>query len=163
MKTFLPVAAAFLLAIGSASAVDPPEVKEGLWSIHKQTVDNPGNKKTDSTSTICRNHAYDHYVQSMAKAVKGCTTVSQNFQGGKYSTVTHCVAAGTVIESQGTTSFQSDTSIHSETHATYTPAMGGVSDTTMIVDQRFLGNCPAGARPGDLTNADGRTTHLWRH
>lgn len=156
------VAAAFLLAIGTASALDPPEVKEGLWSIHRQTIDNPGNKKSESTSTICRNHAYDQHVQSLAKNVKGCTTLSQTFQGGKYSSAMHCVAGGTVIESQGTTIFQSDTSTHSETHATYTPAMGGVSETTMIMDQKYLGNCPAGAQPGDLTT-EGRTTHLWRH
>jgi hypothetical protein len=161
MKVF-PVALALLLAIGTAGAVDPPEVKEGLWSMHRQTIDNPGNKKTESTSTICRNHAYDQHVQSLAKNMKGCTTVSQSFQGGKYSSVMHCVAGGTVIESQGTSTFQGDTSTHSETHATYAPAMGGVSETTMIMDQKYLGNCPAGQQPGDLTT-EGRTTHLWKH
>jgi hypothetical protein len=155
-------AAAFLLAIGVASAVDPPEVKEGLWSIHRQTIDNPGNKKTESTSTICRSHAYDQHVRTLAKGVKGCTTVSESFQGGKYSSVMHCVAGGTTIESKGTATFAGDTSSHSESHATYTPAMGGVSDTTMIMDQKYLGSCPAGAQPGDLTT-EGRTTHLWTH
>ncbi len=162
-KKLIPVAASFLLAIGTASAVDPPEVKEGLWSIHRQTIDNPGNKKTESTSSICRSHAYDLHAQSLAKNVKGCTPVSQSFQGGKYSSSTHCVAGGTVIESQGTVTYQGDTSAHSETHATYSPAMGGVSETTMIMDQKYVGSCPAGVQPGDMTNADGRITHLWKH
>jgi hypothetical protein len=162
MKKTLVPAAAFFLAVGIASAADPPDVKEGLWSIHTQTIDNPGSKKSESTSTICRSHAYDQHVRSLAKNVKGCTTVSESFQGGKYSTVMHCVAAGTTIESKGTATFDGDTSAHSESHATYTPAMGGVSDTTMIMDQKYLGSCPAGAQPGDLTT-EGRTTHLWKH
>lgn len=161
-KSILAAAALSVLAIGTANAVDPPEVKEGLWSIHRQTIDNPGNKKTESTSSICRNHAYDQHVQSLAKNMKGCTAVSQTFQSGKYSSTMHCVAGGTVIESQGTTFFQSDTSTHSETHATYSPAMAGVSETTMIMDQKYIGSCPAGIQPGDLTT-QGRTTHLWRH
>ena len=40
--------------------------------------------------------------------------------------------------------------------------MGGVSETTMIMDQKYVGSCPAGAQPGDITYADGRVTH-WRH
>jgi hypothetical protein len=162
-KKLLPAAAAFLLGIGTASAVDPPEMKEGLWSIHRQTVDNPGNKKVESTSTICRSHAYDQHVESLAKSVKGCTPTSQSFQGGKYSSASHCVVGGTVIESRGTATYQGDTSAHSETHATYSPAMDGVSETTMVMDQKYVGSCPAGVQPGDMTSADGRITHLWKH
>jgi hypothetical protein len=161
-KQLVPAAAVFLLAIGTAMAVDPPEVKEGLWSIHRQTIDNPGNKKTESTSTICRSHAYDQHVQSLSKNMKGCTPISQSFEGGRYLSAMHCVAGGITIESKGTATFQGDTSTHSETHATYSPAMNGVTDTTMIMDQKYLGNCPAGQQPGDLST-EGRTTHLWKH
>jgi len=161
-KTLVPAAVAFLLAIGVANAVDPPEVKEGLWSIQRHNIDNPGNKKTDSTSTICRNHAYDQHALSLTKNLKGCT-VSQSFQGGKYSSKSHCVIGGTVMESEGTVTYQGDTSAHSETHATFTPATNGVSETTMIMDQKYVGSCPAGVQPGDLTTSDGRVNHLWKH
>src|ERR1700735_4140490 len=128
-KKLIPVSAAFLLAIGTASAVDPPELKEGLWSIHRQVIDNPGNKKTESTSSICRSHAYDQHAESLAKKVKGCAPMSSSVQGSKYSSAMHCVVAGTVIESQGSATYQGDTSAHSESHSPYSPAMGGVSDT----------------------------------
>ena len=161
-KTFVSVALAFGFSLGTANAVDSPEVKEGLWSIQRHTIDNPGNKTSDSKSTICRNHAYDQYALSLAKNMKGCTT-SQSFQGGKYSSKGHCTIGATVVDSQGTVTYQGDTSAHSETHATYNPAMGGISETTMIVDQKYVGYCPAGAQPGDMTTADGRVTHLWKH
>jgi hypothetical protein len=36
-------------------------------------------------------------------------------------------------------------------------------DSTMTMDQKYLGSCPAGVQPGDLTSADGKVTHLWNH
>jgi Protein of unknown function (DUF3617) len=159
----LAYAGALLLPIGIAIAANPPDLKEGLWSIHTQTVDNPGNVKSDHTSTICRNHAYDQHTMSLAKSVKGCTVGKESFEGNKYSLEMRCMAGATMIESKGTTTFNGDSSTHSESHATYSPAMAGVSETTMIQDQKYVGSCPAGAEPGDMTSENGRVTHLWKH
>jgi hypothetical protein len=68
-----------------------------------------------------------------------------------------------VNETKGTSSFQGDTSTHSEARTTYAPAFGGVTDSTMTIDQKYLGSCPAGVQPGDLTAADGKVNHLWKH
>jgi len=152
-----------LLTVGIAKAGNPPEQREGLWSIHKVTIDDPGNKKTESTSTICRSHAYDEHVRSLAKSRKDCTTVSESFEGGKYFKELSCEIAGTKMHSKVTTVFQGDTSTHSENYATYTPAMAGISDSTMIMDQKYVGSCPAGTQPGDMTDSDGTATHLWKH
>src|ERR1017187_6973809 len=62
-----------------------------------------------------------------------------------------------------TYTYQGDTSFHSESHATFTPALGGISETTRIVDQKYVGSCPAGAHPGDRTNADGSVIHSGKH
>ncbi|MGA2724723.1 MAG: DUF3617 family protein [Bryobacteraceae bacterium] len=161
-KILFSVAAALLLPIGITNAADPPELKEGLWTSHRQTTHNPGNKVSEQTSTICRNHAYDQHMQSLARDVKGCTTVSESFQDGVYSLELHCVVSGTVIESKGTTTFQGDTAAHTETHATYTPALRDLSESTVITDQKYVGSCPAGAKPGDITYADGSVIH-WVH
>jgi hypothetical protein len=154
--------AILLLTIGISRAADPPDVKEGLWSIHKQMLDNPGNKKSESTSTICRNHAYDLHVQSLAKAMKGCTIVNKG-ENGKYSAELHCVVAGTNVESKETATYQGNTATHSETHATYTPPLAGISEMTIITDQKYIGGCPAGVQPGDLISSDGTVNHLWEH
>ena len=70
---------------------------------------------------------------------------------------------GTVLDTKGTVVFQGDTSAHGEDHTTYTPAMNGISESTMIQDQKYVGSCPAGQQPGDITNADGRVIHTWKH
>lgn len=158
MKKILASAAAALV-LPLANAADAPDVKEGLWSIHTQSIDNPGNKKTEGTYSLCRNHAYDLAVRASAKNQKGCT-MSESYQGGKYSSEGRCVVGTTVIESKGTSTFQGDTAAHSESHATYSPALYGVSETTMIIDQKYVGSCPAGTVPGDRIAADGKITHL---
>ena len=164
MKTKLRLSVAlFLLTSATAQAVNPPAMKEGLWSIRNQSSVTPENKSTDFTSTICRNHAYDQQVLEAAKTMKGCSTVSESMKGSNYSIQTHCVVGKTVIDTTSTVIFKGDAATHSETHATYTPAMGGVNGMTLIQDQKYLGSCPAGAQPGDMTRPDGTVVHLWKH
>jgi hypothetical protein len=164
MKIRLGFAAiAFLLASVMAQAVNPPEMTEGLWSIHTQTVANPGNKKTDNTSTICRSHAYDQYSLDLEKKIKGCSTVNESLQGNKYTIQTHCVMGATTVESKSVVTFEGTSVAHSESHATYSPALTGFTEMTMTQEQKYLGSCPAGAQPGDLTQADGTVVHLWKH
>jgi hypothetical protein len=164
MKTILgSVVTALALAGGTVNAADPPAMKEGLWSIHSQTINNPGGKKSENSSTICRSHAYDQHALDAVKSMKDCSILKESLQGGTYSIQMHCVAADTAIDSSATVTSMSDTVTHSETHATYNPALGGISDMTLIQDQKYLGSCPAGTHPGDLTQADGTLMHLWDH
>jgi Protein of unknown function (DUF3617) len=151
---------ALLLPVGIAIATNHPDLKEGLWSVHTQSINNPGNKKSEASYTLCRNHSYDQGTEARLKNMKGCTVSSESIEGNKYSMEMHCTVGATVIDSKGATTFDGDTSSHSETHATYTPTMAGISEMTMIQDQKYMGSCPAGVQPGDRTNADGTVIHL---
>jgi hypothetical protein len=163
LTNLLVYAALLSLPIGIAIATDVPDVKEGFWSIHTLTTNNPGNVKSETTTKICRNHAYDAYTKGLAKDIKGCTVNNESYAGNKYSMQMHCTVAATVIDSKGTVTFNGDTSTHSETQATYSPAVGGVSQTTTIQDQKYIGSCPTGTAPGDLILEDGNVNHLWKH
>lgn len=153
----------FLFLLGLALAVEPPAMREGLWSVRTQMINNPGNGKTDNTQKLCRSHAYDQHALELAKNMKACKVVSENFTGGTYTVESECNVAGAVIKSKATTTYQGDTAFHSETHGTYTPAFHGISESTIIVDQKYLGACPAGVGPGDFIAADGSIRHTWTH
>jgi hypothetical protein len=142
-----------------AHAADPPEVQEGLWEIHSQSVENPGNKKSDFTHKLCRDHDFDKAGLAIAKNMKECTINIASLGGGKFSADSHCTVDGTVILSKSTAYYPNSTVTHSETHTTYTPALNGKTDEVMIQDQRFVGNCPAGMKPGDQMGADGTVQH----
>jgi hypothetical protein len=154
--------AVLLLMIGLAQAIDLPSMKEGLWSIRMQTTDNPGNKKTDFTSKLCRNHAFDEYSRGLAKKMPGCKTINENFSGSKYTSEMECTTQGSVLRSKTLTTIQGDSETHSETHVTYTPPLRGVSDEDLIQDQKYLGSCPTGVGPGDRISQDGTIMHTWR-
>jgi hypothetical protein len=159
MKRLLMCAIAVVCLVGFAAAIDLPAAKEGLWSMRMQTTDNPGNVKSDFTQKICRNHAYDQAAQAKAKNMPGCKVLNENLSGHTYTIEIDCKIAGSVIHSKGVTTFTGDSAFRSETHATYAPALNGVSDTTMIIDQKYLGSCPSGTEPGDIIRADGTIIH----
>lgn len=152
-----------LFLVGLALAVEPPSAREGLWSVRMQTTDQPGNTKTDFTYKLCRNHAFDQHGLELAKNHKGCKVVAENVSGGIHTFESECSVAGSVVSTKAVTTFQSDAAIHSETHGTYTPALHGMTGMTIIMDQKYLGACPAGVQPGDRINADGSIMHLWQH
>jgi hypothetical protein len=151
------------LAILIAGPTDPPPVKEGLWSVHTETTNNPTGKKSEGSYTLCRDHAFDEQMRANEKSMKGCSTVSENLQDGAYTSEIQCKMGATTIDSKGTTTFKGDSAIHSETHTSYSPAMGGVTDSKIIMDSTYTGSCPEGVAPGDRTNPDGSVIHLGKH
>ncbi len=146
-----------------AGPTDPPPVKEGLWSIHTETTNNPSGKKSEGSYTLCRDHAFDEQMRANEKSMKGCSTVMEHYQDGSYTSEIQCKMGATTIDSKGTTVFKGDTVLHSETHTSYSPAMGGVTDSTIVMDSKYDGSCPEGTQPGDRTNPDGTVIHLGKH
>lgn len=157
----LAIVLPWVLGAGTALAAEPPPLKEGLWSIHNRDVEMPGDHKADFISTLCRSHESDHRTQDNAKNTKDCTMVKEELRGNEYTTESRCMIGGSVVESHSTTRFLGDAT-HTEVHVTYTPALKGVTHSTMIQDQRYLGACPAGAEPGDLMLPNGTVQHLNR-
>ncbi|MGA2188697.1 MAG: DUF3617 family protein [Steroidobacteraceae bacterium] len=140
-------------------AADPPKLKEGLWDVHGERIENSGAKRTVFAYRLCRDHAFDKAVDAQLANVTGCTTVVKKVDSGTFSSASTCTVDAMTIVSNGLTAYQSDTSTHSETHATYTPAFNGTSEETLTEDQRYLGKCPAGVKPGDTIAPNGMIRH----
>ncbi len=153
-------AAAWLpLVFAPARAGEPPKLKEGLWVIHVQSVEQPGDKRNDVTYKLCRDHAYDKAANDQLKNLPGCTTVIKDAGDGKFVSASNCTVNGTLVVSNGFTTFVSKTITHSETQAKYTPPFRGKSDESMIQDQQYVGDCPSGLKPGDTIGPDGLIRH----
>lgn len=152
-----------LLAIGTVCTAGEPQMREGLWSIHTMAVSNPGNKKEESITSICHSHAYDEHVQEVAKQqMSSCKTISEGYFGRTKTSETECVIRGSMVRTKTTVTI-TDLNARSQTHTTYTPAAFGMTEMTMIMEQKYVGACPAGVEPGDVVGSDGRIEHLWKH
>ena len=142
--------------------IEFPQMKEGLWSIHQVTTTNPGNKTMDATETLCRNHAYDEYAHSLSKGRAGCTVIKEEGGNGAWTLESECKVQASVMHVKANIKSIDANTAHSETHSTMTPPMMGISETTMIQDQKFVGACPAGQAPGDMVMGNGMVMHLWK-
>lgn len=159
MKFALVAALAAPLLPGNVFAADPPTVKAGLWEIHGQSIENPGGLKTEFTYKLCRSHRFDKAMTATLRNLEGCSTSLNDLGGGRFSAASRCTVNDVVIESKGITVYQSSTSTHSETEAFYTPAWKGKTDETLVEDQKHIGRCPAGMKPGDRMTAGGLIVH----
>jgi hypothetical protein len=144
----LPMGLAIVL-LSIARAAGPPPLKEGLWEISGQSIQNPGNKSTEFKYQICRNHAFDSAMDAVVKNAKGCTTSFDDQGGGHFASSSSCNVEGTTIVSKGTYTYESMISTRSESYATYSPAYKGKTDEHVVQEQHYLGACPAGMKPGD--------------
>ena len=147
---------ALLVFAGFSFAADEPPMKEGLWSVHTETTSQPGDKKVVGNRSLCRSHAYDDDVRARAKALAAnCKTIVDKYEGGKYESETECVMAGTTAHGKTTVTRTGEDAARTETQTTYSPALGGMTATIIVMDQKYVGACPAGVDPGDSIAADG--------
>ena len=149
-----------LVALGQVGGA--PQLREGLWTIHTVMTTNPGNKVSDGTVTMCRNHAYDDYARQLATKHTECT-IKQTFAGNKLTSDGTCKVGASTLATKAVVTMSGDTASHTESHTTYTPPAYGTSDSTMIQDQKYVGACPADMQPGDRKSADGTLMHGWKH
>lgn len=80
-KTLLPMTLAIVL-LSIARAADPPPLKEGLWEISGQSIENSGSKHTDFKYQLCRNHAYDNAMDRVVKNAKAVPPRSTTWAAG---------------------------------------------------------------------------------
>lgn len=152
--------AAVVLLAALARAATPPALKEGLWQVHGEITEKPGNRHSEFAYRLCRNHAFDRSMDEQIRNVQGCRTSFDSLGRGRFASASRCTVDNVVIDSNGTTVYESDTATHAESRAHYAPAYRGRTDETLVEDQHYVGPCPAGMQPGDRLMPDGSLQRL---
>ncbi len=134
----------------SASPLDGvPQLKEGLWSIQGYRTNSSNPDKQAFNAKLCRDQTYDNHSHAFVTTVKECSSQIVAQKPNLYSTKITCTVGATTIVSTTTVTYQSDTSVHSDSQTTYTPALQGKTSASIVQDQLYLGPCPANMKPGD--------------
>jgi uncharacterized protein DUF3617 len=146
------------IAIARADEPQLPPLKEGLWEAHTQQIVNKN--KTESMLRLCRTHEYDNSIKASMKLAgentrkaKQCTETVTRKSANRFLSEMHCDADGSVTKV--TMTFQGDTSYRMEMHV-----KNGKSDAATIINDRYVGPCPADMKPGDAVTGDGRRMNL---
>jgi hypothetical protein len=99
MKAPFLFAAILSLTVGAAYAtLGEFDRKEGLWSNHTETINQPGDKRTEGTNFICRSHACDVHAGSIPEKAN-CKTISVEASDHTAIAGTECMVAGSVVHS----------------------------------------------------------------
>lgn len=150
--TFKPVfLGSVLLAwtgVAGADGFKAPPTKEGLWETHSRQIQQ-GKTVSDTSVQMCQSKELTKSMQVSGEELRKrneCTSSVTQPSPNTYVEESRCAKgpnAGSVTKVVYT--HQGDTASHTEMHMNV-----GKSDTVMIIDARYLGNCPAGMKPGDL-------------
>jgi hypothetical protein len=151
MKLLLGV---LLISFGALSEENPSVLKEGMWSIRTEFTEHPSGMHSVVMTSYCRNHAQEE----RSKTKQPCKTLRETSSGGTHSKETECSGSGgTVVKMKFTAT--GDSSVHVETRVLFNPSTSGRTDSVAIVDQKYVGTCPAGVEPGDIMDAGGKVIH----
>lgn len=152
--TLLVAALSASIGIGQADEFKPPPTKEGLWETHSTQVQH-GKTVSDSSVKMCQSKAITESMRVSAEALRKkneCTSTVTQPSPNTYVEESRCAKgpnAGSTTKVVYT--HQGDIASHTEMHMTV-----GASETLMIMDAKYVGNCPAGIKPGDIIMSDGK-------
>lgn len=147
-------AATSMIGIASADGIKPPPTKEGLWETHS-TQSQQGKTLMSTSVKMCQSNKTTQEMQESGEELRKkneCTSKVTQPSANTYLEESTCAKgpnAGKVTKVVYT--YQGDTASHTEMHMN-----AGASETTFIIDAKYVGSCPADMKPGDVVMADGK-------
>ena len=143
-----------------AAAQDMPKMKPGLWETTTSTGAQKGAPGHTSKSSMCVNEAVQKDMMAFSQSMGAqCSKNTTRRDGNKYIGEAECNFGGSIMKSQSVATFASDTASRVEARATFSPPMGGMSESTTTQEAKHAGPCPANMKPGDM-NMGGRTMNI---
>lgn len=158
------LAVSLLGLAGTALAQDlpanMPKRKPGLWEMTSSM-----GGQSQSTK-FCLDADTDAAMYRMGTHMNGqmCSKFNVDVQGSKVVTDAVCkvnTPNGAVnVSSHSETTFQGDTAYQSQGTMKSDPPMGGHGDMQMTGSGRWVGQCAADQKPGDMIMPDGQTFNI---
>lgn len=143
----MPLALLIVGAATTASAVELPTQKPGLWQVTMKSQRMSGGPRTYQ---VCEDAAFLAEAKASAEShmKKDCSsTTSVRKVGDTYVSDADCKMSGMHIVSHSVTTFHGDDSYHSDITSTMDAGKGKKSDV-MTMDNKWLGACKAGQKVG---------------
>ena len=143
-----------------AAAQDMPKMKPGLWETSTATAAGKGAQGHTAKTTLCINEAVQKEMMAFSQhAGAQCSKNTTRRDGNKFIGEAECKLGTSVMKSQSVATFINDTSYRVESRTTFSPPMGGMSESSATQEAKYAGPCPAGMQPGDM-NVGGRTMNI---
>jgi Protein of unknown function (DUF3617) len=160
-RSCLPASVAFALALfaTSASGIDFPTMKSGLW---EQKLSRDGPQQPPIVTKICIDAAVqkEMLAMGMGSMKSACSKNDIRREGNRMFGEAECKLGESTIRSKSVTAFTGDTAYRTEVKASYDPPFMGKTTSTTVIDAKWTGPCPAGVKAGDVIMPDGKTINM---
>ena len=136
-----------------ADAASTPYAKPGLWALTQTT--SAGRKPIELK--VCVDAATTRLLVDRAGATERsqCASHTTRVEGSSVISDSVCNLGPTTITSHSVVVYTGDSAFHGETNSKLSPPFMGRSASHATQDGRWIGACPAGMAPGDMTGPGG--------
>jgi hypothetical protein len=150
---------ALALLAASAHAVDFPTMKAGLW---ESRLVREGAPTKAAATQICMNAAVQKEMldMTMGNMKSMCTKNDIRRDGNRMYGTAECKFGESAMKSNSVTTFAGDSAYRTEVKATFDPPFMGKATSNTVIEGKWMGACPAGMQPGDVTMPDGRKMNM---
>ncbi|MCC6221031.1 MAG: DUF3617 family protein [Deltaproteobacteria bacterium] len=152
--------ALFLVLPLGAVAEDYPSRKPGLWEIETSMPGMPGG---GNKMKHCIDAATDAAMMNAGKSMSegmGCTKNEFGKRGANFVAESDCNANGTRMISKTVFSGDFSSNYSGEIVTKFEPPMAGMSEQKMTLSARWLGECEADQKPGDVIMPNGMKLNM---
>lgn len=149
------------MALAQDLPANMPKRKAGLWEM--QTSGMGGHPQV---MKLCLDADTDQAMYKMGTQMSGhmCSKFDISVQGTTVVSDAICKLDGpngaVNMTSHSETRFDGDTSYQTQGQVKYEPAMMGQSEMAVTSSGRWVGQCPAGQKPGDMIMPNGTTMNI---
>lgn len=149
----------FAVSMTSASAVDFPTRRAGLWDI---TMHMDQARMGPMTSKVCVDANTDAKMMKYGMSHRGSDCAPPSIQGSGSSRTVDvvCHMSGSTEKSHIMIAYSGDSSYHMDMQTAFDPPFHGQSQNHMTQDAKWMGACPAGMKPGDMQMPGGYTVNI---
>jgi hypothetical protein len=156
---WIAVPVAVLCLCSHALAIDMPKRKSGLWEI-KLVHDR--SSRPAQTMQMCIDQKTDDMAQQMGANVakQACSKQDIRREGSRIVGDSICKIGETTATSHSVFSGAFDQSYRGEIRTQYAPPLMGKSETTTVIEARWIGPCAADQKPGDMIMPNGMKINI---
>ena len=142
-----PVAMLMLASFASASALELPAQKPGLWQTTMKGEKIPGGSRSYSTCLDAATLA-EAKASADAHLKNDCSKSDVRKQGDTWISDSTCTLSGMHVVGHTETTYSGDDAFHTEVTSSYDSPKHGQTTSVMTVDSKYLGVCAPGQKPG---------------
>jgi len=150
----------FALLSFAAQAQQFPKLKPGLWEM--TTTNTRSKDRAPLKSSLCTDASLQQELIRMSTGMMQgmCSKFDTKYVGNTFTGEAICNLGSSTMRSRSVMTLTGDTAYRTESHATFDPPMGGISQSDTVIEGRNIGACKPGQQPGDMTMPNGQTMNI---